>query len=827
MGIFVCACQSQKELQTARSHNPNDLPYKLTLIYEYPFSEPQTQYLIEDLDGTGTSLLLTIAKNNVNSPDFITVSDLFTESARFSEPFSGVIEVKCFDIDKDGTKEIFVSELIDHSVFLYIYSNKGKLLKKFPVIVGDYSKSDLWDCSVSPVGMLDGNGDGREDLVLRVQTGHEYQPRGIWIFDYLTGVEIWNYPTGPTINKAILVDLDGDNSKEILLSTNAPNNGDNLNINGTNDSHSYLIILNNKGRQLIQDVKGGKFTSIFLASKDMDYDGKPEVLATKSSRNEVPEKNFIGFLDFKNRRIYRKREFEKQLGEIEPLFFDFDEDGIDEFLFFRADGIIDIRDLKNEVVYSYNLGDKPSGDPLLSDLNNDGKPEIVLSGKTAIYVFSKDLTLLAKHPVLSSPVLVASTGIGKPKMVFVVDTDRRSYLSMERNFIAFFQPMFPYSLGFLIGVMFTIILIILIRRHLNNMNLMALANEQLKHLNRGVIIFNHKGFIQKINNQAKAFLNFNQPIPQHTHYTAVLSDTRFSELRLLIQKAFTEKNALHRHQLSFSHENQSQEIMTSLTTVRNKRGRMIGGLVIFEDVTVIVESQRAIAWASLAQRLAHAIKNPLSSVKLAIDKLQMEYKSANKLEIDKYDGYVEKISDEVRRVHKITDSLIKLAHLEEPEIKPKNLNELIYDCINQLKFRTSKDITSEIDLDSELPSIMLDDSQMKMALNILFENAIEAMNGAGQLNVSTRFLQKLMTDSGDQNGNCALITITDTGCGFDPQKQIEVFEPFYTTKENGTGIGLTIAKKIIEDHDGKIELKSDEEMGTVVSILLPINSKTN
>ena len=69
-----------------------------------------------------------------------------------------------------------------------------------------------------------------------------------------------------------------------------------------------------------------------------------------------------------------------------------------------------------------------------------------------------------------------------------------------------------------------------------------------------------------------------------------------------------------------------------------------------------------------------------------------------------------------------------------------------------------------------------------------------------------------------------MITITDPGCGFDPRNQKEVFEPFYTTKENGTGIGLTIAKKIIEDHNGKIELKSDKEIGTVVSITLPINS---
>ena len=91
MGSFICACQNQNEFQSARSLDPKDLPYKLTVINEYPVSAPQTQYLIEDLDGTGTSLLLTISKNNVNGPDFFTVSDLFTESVRFSVPFYGSI----------------------------------------------------------------------------------------------------------------------------------------------------------------------------------------------------------------------------------------------------------------------------------------------------------------------------------------------------------------------------------------------------------------------------------------------------------------------------------------------------------------------------------------------------------------------------------------------------------------------------------------------------------------------------------------------------------------------------------------------------------------
>jgi len=89
--------------------------------------------------------------------------------------------------------------------------------------------------------------------------------------------------------------------------------------------------------------------------------------------------------------------------------------------------------------------------------------------------------------------------------------------------------------------------------------------------------------------------------------------------------------------------------------------------------------------------------------------------------------------------------------------------------INQLKSRTQKDITFDFDMDSELPSIKIDEAQMKIALNILLENGIEAMNGEGQLNVSTRFLQKLITDSNSKNGNCALITITDTGGGISSQ----------------------------------------------------------
>ena len=106
MSSFICACQNQSDLKPGRTIDPEDLSYKLTITEEFTPPESHMQYLIEDLDGLGTSLLLTVVNDIMKSTgqqNFVTVSDIYTTNVRFQESFKGPIHVNCFDIDSNGT----------------------------------------------------------------------------------------------------------------------------------------------------------------------------------------------------------------------------------------------------------------------------------------------------------------------------------------------------------------------------------------------------------------------------------------------------------------------------------------------------------------------------------------------------------------------------------------------------------------------------------------------------------------------------------------------------------------------------------------------------
>jgi len=224
-----------------------------------------------------------------------------------------------------------------------------------------------------------------------------------------------------------------------------------------------------------------------------------------------------------------------------------------------------------------------------------------------------------------------------------------------------------------------------------------------------------------------------------------------------------------------------------------------------------------IAWA---RSLAHEIKNPLNIMRINLQLLQEEMIAHNVwTQQNKEDESLRKLdtlNKEVDRLEAILNDFMRFVRLPKPNPQRHNL----YILLNELLDFTepeSQQLNIEVirDFDTALPEIDIDDVQIKQALLNIILNANQAMRSGGRLIVKTY----------RTNGSVA-IDITDTGEGMPPERINRIFELFYSTKEDGTGVGLAISRRIVNLHGGKIQVKSEEGKGSTFSMLLPIHHKS-
>jgi nitrogen fixation/metabolism regulation signal transduction histidine kinase len=244
-------------------------------------------------------------------------------------------------------------------------------------------------------------------------------------------------------------------------------------------------------------------------------------------------------------------------------------------------------------------------------------------------------------------------------------------------------------------------------------------------------------------------------------------------------------------------------------------------MVVFDDITDVVTAQRSIAWSEVARRLAHEIKNPLTPIQLSAERLQ--HKLAGKLSPEQEDMInrsTETIIGQVQAMKEMVNDFRDFAKTPSPQLRPISINSLTKDILGLYE---GSPIQSE--LDPECPDIMGDPTQLRQVIHNLLQNAqdatLEGANHDAPVKVKTEIVRY-----GEQNGqvqNAVRLTISDSGTGFPAKILARAFEPYVTTKSKGTGLGLAVVKKIIEDHSAKIEIRNrvqgESMVGAQVSVL--------
>ena len=225
-----------------------------------------------------------------------------------------------------------------------------------------------------------------------------------------------------------------------------------------------------------------------------------------------------------------------------------------------------------------------------------------------------------------------------------------------------------------------------------------------------------------------------------------------------------------------------------------------------------VAAERLAAWGDAARWVIHEIKNPLFPIRLAIENLQRAYQGrGNQPQVFKeiFVQCTDIVIEEVERLQRLVDEFNQFARMPPPKRELSDLNQIVQNVMN-LYAESAENIQIKTNLGADLPSFSLDSEQITQALGNLIKNATEAMPDGGTLNVSTQSVSERQIQ----------IKIQDTGIGMSPETLAQIFEPYYTTKDKGTGLGMAIVQRIITDHDGEIFIETEEGVGTTVSIEL-------
>jgi PAS domain S-box-containing protein len=266
-------------------------------------------------------------------------------------------------------------------------------------------------------------------------------------------------------------------------------------------------------------------------------------------------------------------------------------------------------------------------------------------------------------------------------------------------------------------------------------------------------------------------------------------------------------------------------VAASVTPLVSMR-RIAGTLVHLEDITDKrkreAQFRRAESLASLttlAAGVAHEIKNPLGSISIHIQLLQRAVQRAGACEDKVLSGLLDRhlgvVTEEIERLNKIVVDFLFAVRPMDIELRETDPRELLRELAEFIGPEADQvGVRVELDLPAEAPRVLVDRRYMKQAILNLAKNALAAMPGGGRLGLALEIKDDLVR-----------IAVSDTGMGIPPETISKIFEPYYTTKETGTGLGLTITFKIVREHRGEIAVNSEPGRGSVFAITLPVPQK--
>ena len=343
----------------------------------------------------------------------------------------------------------------------------------------------------------------------------------------------------------------------------------------------------------------------------------------------------------------------------------------------------------------------------------------------------------------------------------------------------------------------------------------------LSRLSSGVIVLNKNGKIEKSNISAAQILQIEiNDLNEKNIDNIINTSPNLKNFFECISNNISEKTDDWREQITLSEKTGNQIIMINGSILMDSNNLVSKYIIVFDEITALVEGQRDAVWSEIARRLAHEIKNPLTPIQLATERLRNKYlSSSDSNNVEMLDRMTNTIIQQVETMKVMLNDFSDYARSSDSKKEEIEIEHLLQEGVD-LFGNMNHGSKININIEKNLPKIHGDEKKLRRVLNNLLTNAVDA-NSMG-LDNSLKISAKVLNI---EDNKIIEIRIMDSGPGIDPLVENNLLEPYVTTKEKGTGLGLAIVKKIIDEHSGTFWLENNrEENGACAVIRLPVNT---
>jgi signal transduction histidine kinase len=812
--FFLGACSLDEDVA-----NPRSYPFTLDIVESAP------AFYAVDLTGNGRDERV---RKPVQETDAWSHIKMYRHDGRTIDQvnFAGEATKPHFeDANGDGRLEMFVPVLHNDSLSLVVVDAQGQKREQIFIMSGEpreEAEGEIpWKAAVRDVHFADVTRDGEEELITAAVTHLARTPRGIFVHSFPEGDRLGRYLMGGYLRSPTFL-VESENDKGVLFSTYSVNNGAQAGGLSDRSSHVGFVGLTGKTTEhpslVWAEQIGGLWSSAKLHRERFTGLDDEAVIVHEGSQKGRPSPDHLRRID----PLTGETEGRRRIPESTVVTADVLKKGTKQILALDDTGRLRVFNGALELMQERQVlsagGTENEIGLVVVDATGEGGNNVFVHTTHGSRLLDEDLRVQAVLPDAHVEGVMQRGG-SRPDLL--VNRQGRFYVaSLDPNV---WWPVYrygPWVLG-LVGLAVLLGVGETMWRLRRRNQLLETVHEATPIVTeeQGLALVHPDPRVEPIGHAARSWLG----IEGERAWVGASSSVRGQkpELDAFFDRLRERPPRPVEQTLHLEENGDAPETLhVRAEPLPGRYGERGYWAVTLRPETVREPDYRA--WGLMARRVAHDLKNPLTSILLTLQRMQMEYREQVPGLADDLDDYTTQIEERIEHLRRMATNVMKFVDLEKPVLTKTDLNEFVRQQDEHFQRRLPSDIDLALKLSDSLPAVDLDADQMQSVVENLVSNAVEALPSGGKITLATLVERDLQTSPDAGPDDYVVLEVRDTGTGMKNATQQHLFEPGFTTREDGTGLGLAIVKKIVDDHDGHIEVDTDPGIGSAFCIYLPV-----